>query len=415
MVDAVTRPRVGSQAFWLASGRIAAAVVSAAWFVVLARTLSLDDFGSLALLLSLGLMMSIVTDLGLSGLLADAVALRPECARAGTRVVLRQRIALATIASTLTAAAYVLASGDGSWRVPAIFAVSTFASAGYSTLTAVFRAIGHAGYEGMNEFCSRIVVLGLGALVLAGGGGLVAVVTVYAVVDVLSLVALGWVFAAVTEDRDLLEVPKLGLREARSLGVAGIVSMFYFRVDSWILAMVKGNGVVARYAVAYRCFDALLLPALAVASLGIPHTAGLQGRQLRDKLLSLAGLSVAVTLPFSIALLVGAEPFLHLAFGARYAVAADALRILAVGAVVTAATASMMPPLALRSGRVAWALSGALVLNVVVNLAAIPRYGAVGAAVATIACEVALLVWLSFELRALGMRRDPVALEVVSA
>jgi O-antigen/teichoic acid export membrane protein len=414
VADGPGRARTSSQAFWLGSGRIAAALVSAAWFVVLARSLSLDDFGSLALLLSLGLMMSIVTDLGLSGLLADAVALKPECARAATRVVIRKRLGLAAIASALTAILYVLAGGDGSWAVPAIFAVSTFASAVYSTFTAVFRAVGHAGYEGLNEFGSRVVVLGLGAAVLASGGGLIPVVTVYAVVDILSMVMLGWVFAASIDGQQHTAMPKLGLREARSLGAAGIVSMFYFRVDSWILAMIKGNEVVGRYAVAYRCFDALLIPALAVASLGIPHTAGLQGRQFRDKLLSLCGLSVAITIPFSVALVVGAEPFLDLAFGARYAVAADPLRVLAVGAVLTAATASLMPPLALRSARVAWVLLGSLTLNVVVNLIAIPSYGAMGAALATVGCELVLLIWLAFEVRAIG-DRAPVALEVVPA
>ena len=58
----------------LAGGRIAAAGVSALWFVIVARSLSIDDFGSLALLLGLGMMLSIITDLGLSSLLADAVA-----------------------------------------------------------------------------------------------------------------------------------------------------------------------------------------------------------------------------------------------------------------------------------------------------------------------------------------------------
>jgi O-antigen/teichoic acid export membrane protein len=284
----------------------------------------------------------------------------------------------------------------------------------YSTFTAVFRAVGHAGYEGLNEVGSRILVLGLGTAAVAAGGGLVAVVTVYAVVDVISLLGLGRVFLVATRPQEVAQVPKLGLREARSLGVAGVVSMFYFRVDSWILAMLKGNDVVGRYAVAYRCFDALLLPALAIASLGIPHTAGLHGRQLRDKLLWLCGLSVAVTLPLSVVVLIGAEPLIHLAFGARYAVAADPLRVLAVGAIFTAAGVSLMPPLALRSARVAWALVGSLVLNIVVNLLAIPRYGAMGAALATVGCELVLLFWLMFEVRTLGSG-EPAILEVVAA
>src|SRR5262249_2194744 len=145
------------------------------------------------------------------------------------------------LASLLTALAYAVAGGEGGWAVPAVFAVSIVANAVYSTYTAVFRAVGHAGWEGANELGSRIAVLALGAVVVASGGGLLAIVCVYAVVDLMSLAVLTWLFNRTTQGHADVEHPQLGLREARSLAAAGIVSMFYFRVDSWLLALIKGN------------------------------------------------------------------------------------------------------------------------------------------------------------------------------
>ena len=404
-----TRSGFVSQASWLAVGRVVAAGVSAAWFVIAARSLSLGEFGSLALLLGLGMMMSIVTDLGLSGMLTDVVASDSRCARSAARVVIRKRMLLSMIAAVLTAVAYVTAGGQGSWAVPALFAISTFATAAYSTYTAAFRALGHAGYEGTNEACSRLLLLlAGGCVVLLGGGSLLAIVAAYVAVDVASLLVLGLVFARTTaaEGPDV-DARQFGLRAVRSLAAAGIVSTFYFRVDTWLLALVKGDRVVGRYAAAYRCFDALLLPALAVSSLSIPHTAGLEGEALRRRLVNLGAFAAAVTAPLALAAFVGADWLVTLVFGAKFAPAATALQILAVGSVITAVTSSVLPPLALRSGRVAIALGCSLALNVAANLLVIPSYGASGAASVTVGSELLLCIWLAAELRKLS-RPGPV-------
>ena len=47
----------------------------------------------------------------------------------------------------------------------------------------------------------------------------------------------------------------------------------------------------------------------------------------------------------------------------------------------------------------AWNLIGATVLNIILNLVWIPQYGAVGAAWATLFCEVGLIAVLSFQVQ----------------
>ena len=393
-----------SQASWLALGRIAAGLISAIWFVIAARSLPLGEFGSLALLLGLGLMTAFLTDLGLTGVASDAVAREPSLARPATALVVRRRMPLAVGASCITAIAYMVANGRGSLAVPALFAVSTLATAAYSTITASFRALGHAGYEGLNEVASRVLVLALAGIALAAGAGLLAVVAVYVVADLASLVALAVVFQWQAPHDTGAPRPELTVWAARSLAAAGIVGTAYFRIDLWLVALLKGDRVVGRYAVAYRCFEALLLPAQAITSLSIPHSAGLEGAALARRLSRLALVSVSITAPFALVSFLGADDIVRLLFGTAFAPAASALRILSIGAVVTAVTSVLVPPMALRSGRVALALVASLALNVAANFLVIPTYGATGAAVVTVVGELFLGAWLVMQVVALTHR-----------
>ena len=80
-------------------------------------------------------------------------------------------------------------------------------------------------------------------------------------------------------------------------------------------------------------------------------------------------------------------------FGERYLAAVPALRLLSLAAVCTAVTAVVLPPLALRSSKVAVAMGLALAMNIGGNLVAIPHFGANGAAAVTLICEIGLMVW----------------------
>jgi O-antigen/teichoic acid export membrane protein len=400
------RPSLGDQTARLAIGRGGAALCSAIWFIVAARELTLDAFGSLALLLSLGLMFSIVTDLGLSSVLADEVAVRPAVARAATRTVIATRLRLSLVSAVLTGGAYAVAGGHDPVAVSVLFAISIFATAVYSSFNAVFRAQHAAGIEGLNEVASRALLLLGGGAALRAGAGLVGAVGAYALVDVASMVVLAFVFRRRTRDAAApVSSDRLSLRRAAPLGGAGVVGTVYSRLDTWLVALIKGDAAVARYGAAYRCFDALLLPATAVASLSIPHTAGLELRELRGRLSRLALLATALTVPIALLALVFASPVLTTLFGDDFAAAAPALRVLAVAAVPSAVVLSLLPPIALRSARAVIALGVALVANLTANLIVIPAYGGLGAAWTTLGCQVALAAWLIIETRRLGAVR----------
>ncbi len=391
---------MGRQVAALASGRTAAALLSALWFVVAARQLTTKEFGSLALLLSLAMMTAFMTDLGMSSLLAREVAGDASVARMAVARVVRTRIVLTLGVVALLGAAYAVGGGVSPILVPLVFAVSLLATTVHTTSAVALRALGRAGVEATNEVLARLFVLLAGSAVLVAGAGLIGAVVVYVVADVISAVVLGRVLAKTTHaERSRTDSIDLRIRSAWTVAASGVASSVYFRLDTWLLSSIKGTAVVARYGAAYRCFEALLLPATAVASLSVPHTATLSGAELRKRLRHLSRVSALVTAPLALVTAVAAGPLLRTVFGPQYAGSAHVLRILAVGAVVSAAIAPLVTPLALRGSRVVRHVLVALGVNFVANLIVIPSAGATGAAVTTVACEALLLVLLNAELR----------------
>jgi O-antigen/teichoic acid export membrane protein len=140
------------------------------------------------------------------------------------------------------------------------------------------------------------------------------------------------------------------------------------------------------------------------AQLALGDRAGL------DRLVRSASLAmVALTLPFYLTCFVFAEPILSL-FGPEFAAAAPALRILAVGMAVSAATV-LLQSVVLMGGRSHWQLLNkviALVVAIAANLVLIPVWGIRGAALSWVLAVLVDLVLVTVQTHRLtGVRPRP--------
>jgi O-antigen/teichoic acid export membrane protein len=187
------------------------------------------------------------------------------------------------------------------------------------------------------------------------------------------------------------------LRAATPLAVAyGFVSV-YFYIDIALLARLSSSSQVGLYDAAYRfMFLGILIPGAIVSSvyaLAAESAASDRARfaRLARELLSLCAL--ALPLPV-IVLCADPEGLLRLLYGGAYADGAPVLRVLGIGVALTIATGVVGPLLiALGEERVTLRISiAAAVLNVALNLELIPSLHAVGAAIATVATELVVLV-----------------------
>lgn len=173
------------------------------------------------------------------------------------------------------------------------------------------------------------------------------------------------------------------------------------RVDLIILGSLRGAEDAGIYAVAARA--AALVPFIsAAANMALaPRIARLYAARDHDRLqrmITAAARRIFVTsAPFAILLIVAAWWLLYYFFGARYTPATLALRILAGSqlAVLAIGSVGTILNMAGHERRSMVGLTMAVVLNIVLNLILIPRFGPEGAAIAsgTSLVFAQLLLW----------------------
>lgn len=170
--------------------------------------------------------------------------------------------------------------------------------------------------------------------------------------------------------------------------LSGIVLMVYLRIDQVMLGALAAETEVGYYAAAVRISEVWYFVPAAIVSSVFPRIVELRAsdelqfhRKLQRLYNLLAFLGYAVALPVTLL-----SPWLvQLLFGAAYRPAGPLLSVLIwAGLFANLTVVRNAHFIALDWGRAQlWTASAGAVSNVVLNLVLIPRYGAMGAAVAT--------------------------------
>jgi O-antigen/teichoic acid export membrane protein len=190
---------------------------------------------------------------------------------------------------------------------------------------------------------------------------------------------------------------RIALASSLPLGAAMFVHTIYFRVDTVLLSVLKSQSDVGVYGFAYRFYETLLvLPALFTASV-LPVVARdftIPGADLRRALQRSFDFLVLAGLPLSVGGIVLAPQLTSFLAGRKFADSSVPLRILLAG-LVFSFLAALIGTLLIAADRQVTGLVlsvSILIVNVVLNLALIPRYGYDAAATLTSASEAAVAV-----------------------
>lgn len=374
-----------------AAGYILALVNS----VILARVLGVDRLGAYAYAMGIAALFGAFSNLGISTVVTRAIAQGPA-AGAGT-------LRTAVYAQALFAGGVLIA-------VPAFAGIlpGQPVPLGYLGLAAAQLAIGTLSWPylaalGGRARYDRVAVAELAAAVggtvfLIGAASLHGGVAAFLWAHVLAA-GLGVVVARWTAVPCLPAGGTAGLRlgalfrQAAPFGATAAVQSLYTRLDVLLLGQMASTVALGLYNVAYKPTNLAVYFGGTVAGALFPLLA--QARETGTPLafhramraLGAAGPAMALALSGL------AHPLLYVLYGAEFVAAAPILTLLAW----SAAANWLYAPLGVAvqaSGQERWwllSLAGALALNAIGNLWAIPRWGALGAAGATLASEVALL------------------------
>jgi len=418
---------IGRQTVRLFAGTLVAKTLDFVLYLLLARTLGVEQFGRYTFALSFTLLFNALGDLGISTVFTREVARSPERIRELLRPCLTVKLVLSviTMSMVLIAARFGPGAGESLMLVVPIVAGMLLNSAAL-LFDGMLRAAGRAGRSGLNLTVQSIAALVCGAALLGFGlGPLAGALAFLAGAIVRTISALAWShdlwlgtarvspgtpIAASTPGEGIEATavppgtphvpssPLVLLREAVPLALSGIFIALYFRIDAVVLRTLQGEHAVGLYAGVYRMFEAFAIIAVTFRSVLFPVMArvadgpagslgALCRKSIRLHLLFTFGVAVFFTFE--------APAIVRVVLGPDYAAAAPALAILiwALPGSYMADTLLFLLTAQRRQSLGTWAVGITAAANIVLNLLLVPRFSFLGSSVATVASE-----WLSFAL-----------------
>jgi O-antigen/teichoic acid export membrane protein len=386
--------------------------------ILAARRLSPESFGVFALGSTLGWMVAVVSDGGIQLHLAREVARQPADAAGLLSGWLRVRIW--TAAAVLAVVVFAIAvEWRASTAAPIALLAAVYAGSGLIELLHYFyRGLSRSDIESSLTLWQRSATLALGTIALVWWPS-VTVLAIAMLIPVAITLPISLHIAAhlgaepgprrhqhtKTHEEDRIFLVRLRAlvsswsqvrptlavfrRDVWPIGAGVVLSALYFRIDVFLVQLWAGTEAVASYNAVFRLIEALRLFPAAVLAVVLP--ALVRAGDLRP----LTKVAAPITL-FAVVcvapLWLAAGWLIPLIYGARYASAVPAFRILVLSFPLLSLNYALTHQLVVWNGHRAYAAlcAAALVLNVGLNARLIPAASIAGAAWATLGTELFL-------------------------
>jgi O-antigen/teichoic acid export membrane protein len=382
-------------------GRVLNGLVWLPTLMILTRYLGAEGVGDYLLVLAFLAFLN-VSDLGVS-----TIAVRELSSGEGKSGALLGNVFLIQVALALLA--MVLVSGVAfllgySPEVTLAISLGTlsylFIALGSSSMGVTLAANLRMEFEALANVVRSLVFIGLVALIVVQGLGLIALVLAYNA-SLLAKSALVVLFSRKFVAPSFRFDPQLCRRllvAALPLGIANLAWMAYNRIDMVMLSKMGTAEALGLYGVAYR-FVELAWPFSSLFVISVyPLLSryfrtgdGGRFRQLLQRSLDILSL---MAIGLVTVLIVFTKPIISIVASDEFLPAATSLRILSL-AIVLVWLGNLVYHALFAIGRqaaVAWACVLGLIVNVGLNLVLIPRFGFNGAAAATVVTELAVFV-----------------------
>lgn len=389
-------------------------LLALAFVIVVARSLGDQDYGKYALMIYMGGLLTVLSDLGLNTLLIREVSRdnRLLAPYGGNIFSLRLLLSLGVL---LLSAALLPWLGYSRDMVLLILlgVLSLLCNHLVEFFGAITNSLERFEYELLIKSLNKglTVLAGLLALWLGTGiwGLALALLAAHGASCLLNGVIIQRRFAALTLGRDLALWRQL-IRSVLPIGLSLVFVTAYVRLDIILLSLIRSDTAeIGWYSVPVKIIEALsLLPYLIMAGL-FPIFSALSGadpEKLREAYQKALVYLVIVALPLVLLIARLADPGLVLIFGPYFKNSVPALRIIIwVVPLIFMHYALVHLLFALNRERMIILGSGlALLFNLGSNLLLLPRYGYLGASVTTVATELLLVFFYLVHLQRSAFR-----------
>jgi len=406
--DSLTHDSASRNSLAMLASRLVVAILGWAGSVLIARHLSQTDWGVFSFVFSLLGMMSIVTDLGVGRVvLARLLDSDKDKVDVIASAFVHLRVVLGLVGYCV-ALGYVLLLGYPAEvvRATAIGGVVVVIATPSFALTVLYQSRLKLITVALAESAAQLLQLVLTVLIALMKPDLLLFFLPAIVFEI---------FAGIWKLRGI-RTGKLGLNlggnpgvvlwremlaEAVPLSVGMAMMTLLSKIDVLLLGRLSTFNAVGHYTIAYKFSDlvntvvlGVVAPATTVMVASWPDLPD----QFRNRVKTAAVFLGIITCFVVVGMWASADSIIEFLYGPRFTSAADATRMLLVGAVFAALTHLILMAL-VSSGRqrlYPWLALGALAINVGLNVVLIPHYSYNGSALATILTEFAMLcaMWI---------------------
>lgn len=273
-----------------------------------------------------------------------------------------------------------------------VLSVSLPLKSQFDVLLASFNSMKALKYRVITrDIGKNLIQIGLTTVLLLSGAGLVGLLYGY-VLSLLAAVIMGilLLFARVSwlrqEELEIVNVYPL-LKYTFPLMFAGVIYSAVAQVDFFIIGYFLESGNVGIYKVSYQVASGLLIVISAISPVFKPMVSEVQSnkQEVAERYRLATRWITMLTIPMAVTLFLAAEAYLSVLFTPAYAAGSAALIALSVGYLLNAAFG---PEGMMLEGfgytKLTFMNTSAMILtNIALNLLLIPRFGIIGAGVAT--------------------------------
>lgn len=388
----------------LVGARVAGKALGAITAILLARVLGPAGFGELAAALAVVAFGTPLLQGAIDNATLRVLARREPGAAAFVRAVVGAKIWMGLV---LVAALPLLALPFASPLVVAVLAVNALLMSLAGVVQTFWIAREQQSRAALAEGARAVGWMAAAAMVFAVGGGVLGAAATRAAVSAVLMVALLWVVARRADLRPSFQGQAGVMRHATVFLASGLFFIVYQQADRLMLIRMAGAEAAGHYAAAASLAAVFYMMPGIFTTVFLPRMykeAGEPDRMAKwlDVRLGTGFLLAVAIVPVLIGL---RGPLLQTLFGDGYTLAAPVLlwlggtiflRFVAVayGDLLTATN---------RQWRRTGVQAGVAGLNIGLNFLLIPRWGAPGAAAATLVCELVLCLGYVAMVRALGL------------
>jgi O-antigen/teichoic acid export membrane protein len=384
-----TLRRTGSAVLALGASELLGKVATFLMFLVMARLLAVAEFGVLSFGLSIGLLLAVLSSLGLDSRVVQLGSAQPDLLDRcyGALVAIRTVLAAAVMAMT----AVVLFATMSTAHATAVSLL--VASCLLDTLCDASRAA--CGARQRQQLSAVVLVVQRFSVLALAAAALVATRSAeYAALGYLVGTCIGVVgmhiaarrVGAHPQIRGCRPQARMVLEAAPVMGLGAVAAMGVFRIDAALIGIILGTTAVGVYGAGYRIFESILFVSWTLSRAYMPVIASRPDDRQHVRAWAQRALVVvcAIYLPYGVVIALRGDDLVGLLFGPAYVHPGVLLALAAAPLLfgVTHLASSVL--LALRPDPVVLVASViALVTNVALNLWLIPIWGITAAALAT--------------------------------